>query len=53
MEQLVARLSVEQRAVLGFPMPGSSYWDEHTVAAVEARYAPWDIDMTPYRDLLS
>lgn len=49
MEKLIAQASVEQRAVLGFPMPDSDYWNPQTVNAVEARYAAQGIDMTPYR----
>jgi hypothetical protein len=49
MERLVAAASVEQRAVLGFPLPGSPYWNDATVEAVAQRYAPFDIDMEPYR----
>jgi ectoine hydroxylase-related dioxygenase (phytanoyl-CoA dioxygenase family) len=53
MEQLVAQATVEQRGVLGFPPPGHNYWTSQTVAAVEARYKYFGIDMTPYRDALS
>ena len=52
MERIIAEASVEQRAVLGFPVPGHPYWNRDTVGAVEARYAAWNIDMTPYRELL-
>lgn len=48
MERLVADASLDQRAVLGFPQPGSSYWCPETVEAVGARYAPFGMDMTPY-----
>ena len=48
MEKLIARASVEQRCVLGFPAPGSSYWNPDTLAAVEARYGAHGIDMAPY-----
>jgi len=51
-EHLIAQASVEQRAVLGFPLPGSSYWTSDTIAAVAQRYAAQGIDMTPYRDAL-
>ncbi len=49
MERLVAAASVAQRAVLGFPPPGSPYWNPATIDAVEQRYAAFGIDMTPYR----
>ena len=50
MERLIARSSVEQRAVLGFPPPGDDYWCRETVAAVQARYGAYGIDMTPYAE---
>ncbi len=50
LERLIARASLEQRAVLGFPQPGSSYWCDETIAAVEARYGVFGIDMAPYRN---
>ncbi|MCR9262460.1 MAG: phytanoyl-CoA dioxygenase family protein [Pseudomonadaceae bacterium] len=49
LERLIAKASLAQRAVLGFPQPGSSYWSEATLAAVEARYSPFGMDMTPYQ----
>ena len=53
MERWIAEASVEERALLGFPMPGHSYWSLETVAAVEGRYAALGIDMSPYRDALA
>ncbi|MEM7362751.1 MAG: phytanoyl-CoA dioxygenase family protein [Pseudomonadota bacterium] len=53
MEQLIADASIEQRAVLGFPMPGSPYWTDETILAVGQRYAAQGIDMSPYRAALS
>jgi len=52
MESIVAKASVEQRAVLGFPLPGAPYWSRATIEAVEQRYAAQGIDMTPYRQAL-
>jgi hypothetical protein len=49
LERLVAGSSLAQRAVLGFPQPGSSYWTPETLDAVEARYGMFGLDMTPYR----
>lgn len=49
MERLVADASLDQRAVLGFPQPGSSYWCDETIAAVQARYGAFGLDMSPYR----
>jgi Phytanoyl-CoA dioxygenase (PhyH) len=48
-ERLIAQASLEQRAVLGFPQPGSPYWCAETLAAVEARYGVFGMDMTPYQ----
>ena len=44
-------LSVEQRAVLGFPEPGDPYWTEETVDSVGQRYA--GMDMSPYQHKIS
>ena len=44
-------LSVEQRAVLGFPEPGDPYWTEETVDSVGRRYA--GMDMSPYQYKIS
>ncbi|MEM7326533.1 MAG: phytanoyl-CoA dioxygenase family protein [Actinomycetota bacterium] len=49
MERLIAEASLDQRAVLGFPRPGSRYWCPETVDAVAARYGPLGMDMSPYR----
>jgi hypothetical protein len=49
LERLIARATLDQRAVLGFPQPGSAYWCDETVAAVEARYGVFGMDVTPYR----
>ena len=50
LERLIASSSLAQRAVLGFPQPGSPYWTPETIAAVEARYGMFGMDMTPYRE---
>ncbi|MEZ5559720.1 MAG: phytanoyl-CoA dioxygenase family protein [Pseudomonadales bacterium] len=52
LERLIAGASLTQRAVLGFPQPGSAYWCPETLAAVEARYGVFGMDMTPYREAL-
>ncbi|MEM7274660.1 MAG: hypothetical protein AAF547_16360 [Actinomycetota bacterium] len=49
MERLIATADLDQRAVLGFPQPGSPYWCEETLAAVEARYGALGFDPRPYR----
>jgi ectoine hydroxylase-related dioxygenase (phytanoyl-CoA dioxygenase family) len=43
----MARASVRERDLFGFPRPGDDYWDEQTLADVGARYP--GMDMTPYR----
>jgi hypothetical protein len=48
--ELLAPLSVLQRALLHIPLPGHSYWTADTVAAASARYG-WD--PSPYCDRLS
>ncbi|MBT7538094.1 MAG: hypothetical protein HN683_02060, partial [Gammaproteobacteria bacterium] len=48
LERLIAGASLNQRAVLGFPQPGSPYWCEETLQAVEARYGMFGFDITPY-----
>ena len=52
LEKLIAGASLQQRAVLGFPQPGASYWTEATIAAVEARHGVFGMDMAPYRAAL-
>ena len=52
MERLIARASVDQRCVLGFPAPGHAYWTPQTLAAVEARYGPLGMDLSPYAEAL-
>ena len=49
MERLIGAATVEQRAVLGFPPPGSPYWCEETLEAVTARYEAFGFDPAPYR----
>jgi hypothetical protein len=49
LEKLIAGASLTQRAVLGFPQPGSDYWCEETLQAVAARYGVFGMDMKPYR----
>ena len=48
MERLVARASVDQRCVLGFPPPGHRYWTRETIDAVTQRYAAFGFDSEPY-----
>ena len=45
----LAHPSPWDRPELGFPQPGSDYWCLQTLAAVEARYGVFGMDMTPYR----
>lgn len=48
-ERLIARCSVDQRTVLGFPAPGHRSWTTATIDAVGQRYAPHGIDLSEYR----
>lgn len=48
LERLIAKASVEQRCVLGFPAPGHAYWNRDTLDAVAARFGPLGMDLTPY-----
>ena len=47
-EILIARSSVDQRCVLGFPPPGHAHWTPERIEAVRARYGPLGMDVTPY-----
>ena len=49
LERLIATSSLLQRAVLGFPQPGSPYWCKETYDGVAARYQVFGMDMSPYR----
>jgi len=53
LERLIAGATVDQRTVLGFPPPGSDYWCPETLAAVEARYGAYGMDLSPYRGTLA
>jgi len=53
LEKLIARASLDQRAVLGFPQPGSSYWTPATLEAVAARHGVFGMDLAPYREALN
>lgn len=50
--KLIGSASLNQRAVLGFPQPGSDYWCEETLAAVTARYGMFGFDPAPYHSKL-
>jgi hypothetical protein len=52
LERLIAGSSLQQRAVMGFPQPGSDYWCEETIVAVKARYGMFGMDMSPYREAI-
>ena len=49
MERIVATSTVDQRCVIGFPAPGHPVWTDEMLDAVEARYAPYGLDITEYR----
>jgi hypothetical protein len=46
--RFVARATVRQLTVLGFPAPGHPYWTEQTLDGVAARYPM--LDLTPWRE---
>jgi len=48
LEKLIAGASLNQRAVMGFPQPGSDYWCSETLQAVAARYGIFGFDIGPY-----
>jgi len=52
LEKLIAGANLDQRAVLGFPQPGSGYWTPATIAAVAARHGVFGMDMAPYQTAL-
>ncbi|XOV89728.1 MAG: hypothetical protein ACFHX7_07545 [Pseudomonadota bacterium] len=51
--RLLSEASLDQRAVLGFPQPGSSYWCPETILAIKARYGPFGFDTSPYEPALA
>ena len=46
--ELMERASVRERALFGFPPPGSPYWNDQTLHDVGLRYP--NMDMAPYAD---
>ena len=46
-QEFLARLSVRERDLFGFPKPGDPYWNDQTVADVGRRYP--GMDLSPYR----
>ena len=48
LEESVSKMSPLQRTVLGFPAPGTKYWNKETLEAVGRRYDVFGVDMTPY-----
>ena len=53
LERLIATANLKQRAVLGFPQPGSDYWCPETLAAVAARYGMFGFDISPYQQAVA
>jgi hypothetical protein len=51
LSKYVQQATPRQLALLGFPPPGHSYWNEATLAGVQARYP--GLDMSPWRDGLA
>ena len=52
LRRILATASLDQRAVLGFPVPGHRYWTKGTIEAVQARYGPLGMDVAPYKAAL-
>jgi hypothetical protein len=50
-DEAMAKMSVRQRDLFGFPPPGSDYWNAQTLRDVQSRYP--DMDMTPYREAVA
>jgi ectoine hydroxylase-related dioxygenase (phytanoyl-CoA dioxygenase family) len=48
MDRFLTRATPAQRALVGFPPVGDSYWDAEMLEGVARRYP--QMDMTPYRD---
>ena len=49
-EKLFTELNPVQRATLGVPLPGDSYWDRRKLGFLRARFP--DIDIKPYQSKL-
>jgi len=47
----MAKMSVRQRDLFGFPPPGSDYWNAQTLRDVQMRYP--EMDLTPYRESIA
>jgi hypothetical protein len=47
-DEAIAKMSVRQRDLFGFPPPGSDYWNAQTLRDVQTRYP--ELDMSPYRE---
>jgi hypothetical protein len=48
MPEAMAKMTVRQRDLFGWPPPGSDYWNAQTLRDVKLRYP--DMDMTPYAE---
>jgi hypothetical protein len=46
-QEMMERSSVRERDLFGFPPPGHEYWNDQTLADVQARYPAMDVG--PYR----
>eukprot|EP01104_Vermistella_antarctica_P003298 TRINITY_DN13470_c0_g1_i1.p1 TRINITY_DN13470_c0_g1~~TRINITY_DN13470_c0_g1_i1.p1 ORF type:complete len:347 (-),score=47.08 TRINITY_DN13470_c0_g1_i1:114-1154(-) len=49
-EKHVASLSPDQLTTLGFPPVSDEYWSDDLINALEARYGPFGLDVTPYKE---
>ena len=50
-DEAMAKMSVRQRDLFGFPPPGSDYWNAQTLRDVQMRYQ--EMDLTPYRETVA
>jgi len=51
-EAIIGRAKPLQRSLLDFPLPEDDYWTAARLDNVEARFAPFGFDATPYREKL-
>ena len=50
LEEMLASMTPDERAVIGFPRVDSDYWNAQTVEAVRRRFQIFGMDVSPYRE---
>jgi hypothetical protein len=50
-DEAMAKMSVRQRDLFGFPPPGSDYWNAQTLRDVQMRYP--QMDLSPYHEAVA